>query len=359
MLDLTRTRDPKLKALWRFIRGNAGKPFLGHVQQLGAHVSMRMVNTPRWYVLTIQNDEVIQSGAMRAVARVAIAAVLCLALQGVAVGLLLRRYVGKPLARLTHRTRILTQRFQTEGAPPSRAKVGRDEVEQLAHDFDDMADRLTRVHRDLEQQVAQRTKELHRANVELSRLADYDPLTGVLSRRRIVQDVEQLLMLRNPSRLYMLVIDVDHFKSVNDTYGHLAGDRILTEVARDARSLLRDNDLFGRIGGEEFMALIEASGSDEAAVVAERLRSGIARTKRVFREGAAGQVSVSIGVANASNRSSFAELYAVADAALYKAKQQGRDQCVMDAASNAEQMDCSERLIDWHSRDWQLSQQAS
>ena len=133
----------------------------------------------------------------------------------------------------------------------------------------------------------------------------------------------------------MLVIDIDHFKRINDTYGHLVGDRLLTEIARDARSLLRDKDLFGRIGGEEFMALIDASGPDEAIIVAERIRSGIGRTKRVFAGGASGEVSVSIGIANAFRRSSFADLYASADAALYKAKHRGRDQCVLEDGSQA------------------------
>lgn len=333
LLDLTQTRDPKLQALWQFIRSNAGKPFLGHAPQLDAHVSMRRIETPGWFVLTIQDDEAIQSGAQRSVARVAITAVLCLLLQSIAVTLLIRRYVGRPLARLTRRTRKLTRRFQTEPGLPSSTTTRLDEVEQLSHDFDDMAAKLTQAHCTLEQQVAQRTEELHRANIELSRLADCDALTSVPNRRRIVQDVEERLASRNPQRLYMLVLDIDHFKRVNDTYGHAVGDRLLTDIARDAQSLLRDDDLFGRIGGEEFMALIEARSADEATIVAERLRSGIARTKRAFVDGEAAEVSVSIGIANANNRS-FAELYAAADAALYKAKHEGRNQCVLEEASD-------------------------
>lgn len=333
LLDLTRTQDRKLQALWQFIRSKANNAFLGHVPQLAAHVSMRTIKTPGWYVLTIQDDKLIQSGALRAVARVAITAIFCLLLQAVAIAILIRRYVGLPLARLTDRTRELSYHFRTN--PPTVTKTMPDEVEQLARDFDDMAAKLTRAHHDLEQQVAQRTEQLHRANVELSRLADQDTLTGVPNRRRIVQDVERRLELRNPRRLYMLVIDIDHFKRINDTYGHLVGDRLLTEIARDARSLLRDKDLFGRIGGEEFMALIDASGPDEAIIVAERIRSGIGRTKRVFAGGASGEVSVSIGIANAFRRSSFADLYASADAALYKAKHRGRDQCVLEDGSQA------------------------
>ena len=332
LLDLKQTRDPQLQALWQFIRSNAGKTFLGHAPRLAAHVSMRTIKTPGWYVLTIQNEDVIQAGALRAVARVAITAFLCLLLQGIAISLLIRRYVGRPLARLTERTRILTRRFQSDVDSPASARPELDEVEQLGHDFDDMAEKLTRAHLNLEQQVAQRTDELHRANVELSRLADCDTLTGAPNRRRILYDVEEKLALRNPRRLYMLVIDIDHFKRVNDTYGHLVGDRILTEIAQDARSLLRDKDLFGRIGGEEFMALIETSGPEEAIIVAERLRSGIGKTKRIFADGAAGQMTVSIGIANAHGRSSFAQLYAAADAALYKAKHRGRDQCVIEEA---------------------------
>ena len=335
LLDLTQTRDPELQALWQFIRDHAGKPFLGHAQQLDAHVSMRKIQTPGWFVLTIQDDEAIQSGAQRSVARVAITAVLCLLLQSIAVSLLIRRYVGRPLARLTHRTRTLTRRFQTEPDFPASGKTKLDEMEQLSHDFDEMAAKLTHAHRNLEQQVEKRTGELNRANIELSRLADCDALTSVPNRRRIVHDVEQRLASRNSHRLYMLVLDVDHFKRVNDTYGHAAGDRLLTDIAREAQSLLRDDDLFGRIGGEEFMALIEARSADEATMVADRLRSGIAKTKREFVDGEAAEVSVSIGIANAYDRS-FAELYAAADAALYTAKREGRNQCVMEDAGSRE-----------------------
>ena len=337
LLDLTHTRDPNLRALWNFIRSNADKPFLGHVRQLGAYVSMRKIETPGWYILTIQNDQVIQSEAMRAVVRVAVTAVLCLLLQGIVISVLIRRYVGQPLARLANKTRTLSRRFESGSTLPSGTRGKRDEVEQLSHDFDDMADKLTRAHQDLERQVEQRTDQLHRANIELSRLADYDALTGVPNRRRIILDVEQRLALQNSGRQYMLLIDIDHFKRVNDTYGHLVGDRLLMDIARDVRSLLRENDLFGRIGGEEFMAFIEASGPEEATMVAERLRSGIAKVERVFIEGATGAVSVSIGIANADNRSSFAEMYEAADAALYKAKHHGRNQCVLGDAGSSEQ----------------------
>lgn len=344
LLDLTRTQDPKLQALWQFIRSKHDKPFLGHAPTLGAHVAMRKIQTPGWYLVTVQNDRVISSAALRAVARVAVTATLCLLLQTIAITLLIRRYVGQPLARLTDRTRSLTERFRPMTDPVRNAPRSFDEVEQLTLDFTRMANELTRSHEYLEQQVAERTAELQRANLELRQFADYDPLTGVPSRRRVVKDVEDHLTRRNPKRLYMVVIDIDHFKQLNDTYGHLAGDRILTEVARDLKSMLRDDDVFGRIGGEEFMALIESNNPQEVMAIAERLRCGIVAERRPFSDQVVGQVSISLGIANDATVSSFAELYAAADAALYEAKRRGRNCCVLNSQSNSNYVSCSEAV---------------
>ncbi len=130
------------------------------------------------------------------------------------------------------------------------------------------------------------------------------------------------------------LLDLDRFKSINDTYGHLTGDQVIKEVANTLDALLRDYDLAGRFGGEEFALLLPHTRSTDAFRIAERIRAAVAAL-RFIAPGATGgerlSVTVSIGVAalDGGDRREFKELLAVADAALYRAKASGRDQVQM------------------------------
>jgi diguanylate cyclase (GGDEF)-like protein len=133
----------------------------------------------------------------------------------------------------------------------------------------------------------------------------------------------------------LAIIDIDHFKLVNDTHGHLAGDRVLRVVADRFRGQLREGDLIGRFGGEEFAILLPHTSGTEAGRVAERLRGHIADEQIVVGDNREAKIAISItvsvGVAElAHTRQDLDELLAVADAALYQAKAAGRDQiCIM------------------------------
>jgi diguanylate cyclase (GGDEF)-like protein len=140
--------------------------------------------------------------------------------------------------------------------------------------------------------------------------------------------------VRTKTALAIALLDVDRFKVINDTYGHLAGDQVLKEIARTLTSQLRDYDLAGRFGGEEFSLLLPQTRSVDAIRIAERIRSSIAGLS-IIAPGAAGgervQVTVSIGVAalDSGTDRKFSQLMAAADAALYRAKAGGRDQVQM------------------------------
>jgi diguanylate cyclase (GGDEF)-like protein len=152
-----------------------------------------------------------------------------------------------------------------------------------------------------------------------------DPLTGIANRRaffeRGVPLLEATLAAHRPASL--LVLDLDHFKRVNDTFGHEAGDRILCEFCDTATPLLRVGDLFGRTGGEEFACLLPGAGAVEAMRVAERMRAGFAM---LTAENGGPYSTVSIGVATSEEAGGeLTGLLAAADRALYRAKAGGRN----------------------------------
>ena len=159
-----------------------------------------------------------------------------------------------------------------------------------------------------------------------SALAKVDYLTGVSNRRRITELGDALIascQLREQP-LSVILIDIDHFKAINDKYGHAAGDRVLKEIAATLQSALRRGNELGRFGGEEFAVLLPGTQSAAAMSVAERLRSSVAALSPE-RMGIGQGVTLSAGVASSRGNDSFVGLIARADAALYEAKQAGRN----------------------------------
>ncbi len=173
-----------------------------------------------------------------------------------------------------------------------------------------------------------------RAEHALRQTAETDPLTGVLNRRALVAQVERALEegRRAGQPVTMLLFDLDHFKSINDRFGHLVGDRTLATFARIASSSIRSNDLFGRVGGEEFVAVLVGAGSDVGRHIADRIRLDFAAAANI--DGVRIPATVSIGVAEAPSFGAIAydALLADADRALYQAKHAGRDRVVSSFA---------------------------
>lgn len=165
------------------------------------------------------------------------------------------------------------------------------------------------------------------------RLATTDGLTGVLTRRRFTE-LAELEVTRAAARaapLTVLVLDLDRLRVVNDTHGHVAGDRLLSAVAAGWKATLRDGDLMGRLGGDEFCVLLPATDSDEARPIAERLRSSTPQCSP-WDQGVPWRCTVSIGMATVQHSrldDRFGELLDAADRALYVAKEGGRDRVIV------------------------------
>ncbi|MEO1203280.1 MAG: diguanylate cyclase [Pseudomonadota bacterium] len=166
---------------------------------------------------------------------------------------------------------------------------------------------------------------------ELLRLANRDPLTGAGNRRAFQQKLTSLVAERKRSQAQasMVMLDLDHFKALNDAYGHDVGDRILVRVAELISLRIRASDSFFRIGGEEFVILTEGEGLSVAARLAEQLRALVAECELI----PSGQVTISLGVAELKPHESHDEWLKRADEALYAAKRSGRNKTSLAAAA--------------------------
>ncbi|CAM5559673.1 diguanylate cyclase (GGDEF)-like protein [Aquamicrobium terrae] len=192
------------------------------------------------------------------------------------------------------------------------------------------SDRLKAAHRELSRTHAQ----LAAAHRRLADKASRDDMTGMLNRETFFAALDR--SRRRSDRGALLIIDADHFKAINDSYGHLTGDEALLLIAAAIKDGVRAGDILGRIGGEEFGAFLVGASEQEARNVAERIRGEVERT--VFRpEGKVVPLTVSIGGTVCATEATVSEMMRVADRRLYEAKHGGRnlaivDQCVARAA---------------------------
>ncbi|WP_229634277.1 GGDEF domain-containing protein [Duganella qianjiadongensis] len=185
----------------------------------------------------------------------------------------------------------------------------------------------------LEARVLQRTQELMQANAKLELLATTDPLTGIGNRRRMTEQINRELDRgrRFGHPLSLLMADIDHFKNVNDQYGHEAGDRVIIAVARTLAGGVRNIDMASRFGGEEFVLLMPETSIAVASSAAERLRQEIANLEVRGDKGESIRFTISIGVAMTAPENTLetpSTLVSRADKALYQAKESGRNRVV-------------------------------
>jgi len=173
------------------------------------------------------------------------------------------------------------------------------------------------------------TAELQQRNEELQHQAATDPLTGLANRRLLDEALQRELCQssRQNSRVSLLLLDIDHFKVLNDTYGHQAGDLALRKVAGVVRQMIRKSDVCARFGGEEFAVILPFTDEAGARLVAERMRSGVDDLVMDW-EGTRLRVAVSVGgvtVAGSDTAQTAVTVVRAADEALYRAKEEGRN----------------------------------
>lgn len=173
---------------------------------------------------------------------------------------------------------------------------------------------------------------MYRLQHSLQWQAWHDPLTRINNRGALFERAKALAKRceQQQQPFSVMQMDLDHFKGINDRYGHQAGDKVLTHAARLITSTIREADVAGRVGGEEFCVVLPGAGPEEAMRIAERIRERINDREILVKKSQTARISVSIGVSSAreSGHYDFEQLQSIADARLYQAKQRGRNQVV-------------------------------
>lgn len=182
------------------------------------------------------------------------------------------------------------------------------------------------------------TFRLKQSQMRFRRMARHDGLTGAFNRQHFLHEAGRILqrLLHADAGACLVVLDLDHFKRINDTYGHAAGDEVLRRIVAVCRRELRDSDLFGRLGGEEFGILMPGCTCEQGVEIATRIRHALASALLKLGPETSVVVSASLGLAHSTvSGYAFQQLFSDADAALYRAKHGGRNQLVVDTGGNA------------------------
>ncbi len=247
------------------------------------------------------------------------------------------RYLARPLKEL------MQQVNEVQSSKNVRKRINLSHIEnnELSQLQDHMNTMLFSMERDrerlledekskrdwLEEAVTKRTKDLQVLNEKLKTLATRDSLTGTLNRGSFFDTANHLLELSQRQKLpaSFILIDLDYFKNINDTYGHFVGDKVLIHFTDTVQSMIRESDLIGRVGGEEFALFLPNTGLDNAFKLASKIRKAVVDSTLEV-DGETVIYTVSQGVASSELKDcSVIELFKVADLKLYCAKDKGRD----------------------------------
>ena len=232
---------------------------------------------------------------------------ICGILISILCAILLASYLTKPLQRLI----TVAGEIANGSFPDETLRItGNDEISTLTESFNEMAKKL-------------------------KKMVYHDPLTGAYNRQMFQQRITQEIARgrRHQQPLALLMIDVDYFKKINDTFGHLAGDRVLKQISDLLRATVRTDDYVARFGGEEFVVIAPETEPETAMILAERVRATMAAHAFAIDPATTKRLTISIGVANlTASIQTVDDLIRFADNALYTAKGSGRNQvCQADA----------------------------
>jgi diguanylate cyclase (GGDEF)-like protein len=311
------------------------------VEDDDAFLAATQIEGPGWWFVTVYPKSLLSAPSMSAARFILIVSVLALVIELIMLYLVMKKKVIQPLETfMAASSAIEAQQYEkiTNHTLPLPFKL-QNEIGKLARMFKSMSgslqqyrNEMQRLNHSLEDQVKIRTRALQQAKDKAEKEATIDSLTQIPNRHSFYNRAKSILQQADHTGapLCFLMLDIDFFKVINDSYGHPQGDQVLIACSRTIENAIRDKDLLGRLGGEEFAVVLPATTAEEARVIAERIRTSIAELRFFTPQGGHEfSTTISIGI-SCANETIYAYelLYKHADLALYQAKQTGRNRVI-------------------------------
>lgn len=304
-------------------------------------LAVSRIEGPGWWFVTVYPKALLSSPSLKAARFILIVSVLALVIELIMLYLVMKKKVVEPLETFMDASSAIEgQRYEkiTGNQLPLPDHL-ENEIGKLAKLFKSMSSNLEQFRTDmrrlthsLEDQVKVRTRELQRAKDKAEKEATIDSLTQIPNRHSFYNRAKALVQQadHDGETLCFLMLDIDFFKVINDTYGHPQGDQVLIACARTIENTIREKDLLGRLGGEEFAVVLPGTSLEEARIIAERIRTSISELSfHTTLGGHQFRTTISIGISTARDMLyAYELLYKHADLALYDAKQTGRNRVV-------------------------------
>ncbi len=320
-------------------------------KQGDALLAVSRIQGPDWYFVTVYPKQLISSTALEAAYFIFLLGFFSIIIEVLMLYLVLNNQVIKPLEYFVNVAKKITQGdFDLRmGHRKDDYSQRPNEVGVLTRSLSEMAETIHTNDERLEREVEQRTQALNETNQallgeiavrrqleeKLREQINIDSLTGVYGRSYFLQlgNLEFKRSQREGNSLFAVMIDIDLFKNINDTYGHSAGDAVLKRFALVCQECLREIDIFGRLGGEEFALVVAGVDEPEAYEICDRIRASLEKTEVVTEEGVI-KLTASFGCAALEEGDEGLDaILSRADKALYEAKEKGRNQVVMRVIS--------------------------
>ncbi|MFQ6403464.1 diguanylate cyclase domain-containing protein [Methylophilus sp. 'Pure River'] len=340
MLMISQLKDTQLQHYFKTLQTNIQKKQKNYfiVESDDEFLAVTKIDGPGWWFVTVYPKSLLSSPSLKAAKFILIVSLFALVIELIMLYLVMMKKVVQPLETFMDASSAIEgQRYEkiTGNVLPLPDHLD-NEIGKLAKLFKSMSGSLQlfrsdmqRLTHSLEDQVKVRTRELQRAKDKAEKEATIDSLTQIPNRHSFYNRAKALLQQADHAGepLCFLMLDIDFFKVINDTYGHPQGDQVLVACARTIENTIREKDLLGRLGGEEFAVVLPNTSLEEARVIAERIRVRIAElsfytTQRIQSF----HTTISIGISCATETIyAYELLYKHADLALYEAKQSGRN----------------------------------
>lgn len=343
MLMISQLKDAQLNHYFQTLRAKIQKKPADYfiVEADDEFLAATKIEGPGWWFITVYPKSLLSSPSLAAAKFILIISALALMIELIMLYLVMKKKVVEPLESfIDASSAIEAQRYDkiTGNVLPLPDQLD-NEIGKLAKLFKSMSSSLQQFRGDmqhlthtLEDQVKIRTRELQKAKDKAEKEATIDSLTQIPNRHSFYNRAKALLQQADHAgaTACFLMLDIDSFKIINDSYGHPQGDQVLVACARTIEKTIRDKDLLGRLGGEEFAVVLPGTTLEEAQVIAERIRARIAELSfHTAQHTQRFHTTISIGISSTTDSIyAYELLYKHADLALYEAKQSGRNRVV-------------------------------